>query len=54
MKVQSIGKRGDPRRVKLTPVTTVTMDATVVMSADRNRCILSVFAAVLYPRTGVL
>ena len=50
MKVQSIGKRGGQERVKLTPVTPVTMDATVAMSADRNRRILSVFAAVSYPR----
>ena len=41
------GAKKDSRRVKLT---SVTMDATVAMSADRNRRILSVFAAVSNPQ----
>ena len=44
------GAKKDSRRVNLTSVTTVTMDATVAVSADRNRRILSVFAAVSNPR----
>ena len=36
--------------LKLTLVTTVVMDATVAMSAHRNRRILSAFAAVSHPQ----